>query len=490
MITTLEEVIVGFNWFVLAYFLLLNSTQLVLIGLAALDIAGSFRWSGSKGFDELFANPLTPGISVIVPAYNESAGIAQSVRAMLMTRYPLHEVIVVDDGSTDGTFEILQDVFDLVRIRRTAPGQIPLIGEVQSIWAASTGEPLTIVRKENAGRRSDALNAGLNYARHELVCMVDADSILEEDALLRVVKPFVDDPDRVVGTGGVIRAVNGALVDRGRVVDVRAPSSWAQRIQIVEYLRSFLLGRTGWSRISGLLIISGAFGLFRKDLVYELGGLESNSLAEDADLVAAIHRHMRRERRDYRLVFVPDPVCWTEVPPTYRTLARQRRRWSHGLAQLMWKYRTMIGNPRYRVIGLVTMPFYLLFEALSPVVELAGIAAVITALALGLLNWPFVALFAFAALGFGVLLSIAAITVEELTFHRYHRWRDLVALLTATLFETIGYRQLHAFWRLRGLINAMGRKAPQWGAMPRAGFQPPPEEPADASIRELTHSGM
>jgi cellulose synthase/poly-beta-1,6-N-acetylglucosamine synthase-like glycosyltransferase len=489
MIRLLTDGVIWFNWFVLSYFLLLNSVQLGLFTIAAADITSSFRWSASNGFDELFANPLTPGISVIVPAYNEAAGIAQSVRAMLTIHYPLHEVVVVEDGSTDDTFAILERTFALVEVKRVFPNHIPTIGAVRSVWAAGTGEPLVVIRKDNAGLRSDALNVGLNYAQHELVCMVDADSILEADALLRVAKPFVDDPLRVVGSGGVIRAVNGATIDRGRIVDVKAPKSWLVRIQIVEYLRSFLLGRTGWSRISGLLIISGAFGLFRKDLVYEVGGLDAHTMAEDADLVTTLHRHLRREKRDYRMVFVAEPVCWTEVPSSLKLLERQRRRWSHGLGQLMWKFRAMIGNPRYRVIGLLTLPFYLLFEALGPVVEIAGLVSVIVGASLGLLNFPFILLIALASLGYGLFLSIAAITVEEMTFHRYERWKDLGGLLVASLVENLGYRQLHAWWRLRGLAAVLRGRPATWGEMPRVGFDTFVAEPeaASADVVEPAH---
>ena len=474
MIRLIAAFVIAFNWFVLTYFLLLNTTQLVIILIAAVDVGSSVRWAPSNGFDELFANPLTPGISIVVPAYNEATGVAQSVRAMLNVRYPLHEVVVVDDGSTDETFETLRRTFRLVPVQRVPPGRIRLIGTVRSVWAAGTGEPLTVVRKRNAGRRSDALNAGLNYARHELVCMVDADSILEVDSLLHVAKPFVDDPRHVVGTGGAIRAVNGATIARGRVVDVRAPKSWLVRIQIVEYLRSFLLGRTGWSRISGLLIISGAFGLVRKDLGYEVGGLDPETMAEDADLVASLHRHLRDADRPYRLVFVAEPVCWTEVPPNREVLARQRRRWSHGLGQLLWKFRGMIGNPRHRTLGMLTLPFYLLFEALGPVIEVAGMFAVVAGLLLHLVNVPFAILFALAAVGYGVLVSVAAILVEELSYHRYERWRDLLILLAASVVEYLGFRQAHSWWRLKGLVAVLRGRPAVWGEMPRIGFEPDP----------------
>jgi cellulose synthase/poly-beta-1,6-N-acetylglucosamine synthase-like glycosyltransferase len=300
--------------------------------------------------------------------------------------------------------------------------------------------------------------------------MVDADSILDEEALLRVAKPFVDDPARTVATGGVIRAVNGSIVERGRLVEPRMPSGWLARIQVLEYLRSFLLGRTGWSRLGGLLIISGAFGLFRRDLVIEVGGLDLDCIGEDAELVARLHRHLRAQRKRYRIAFVPEPVSWTEVPSTYKTLAVQRRRWSLGLAQVLRKHRTMIGNPRYGRIGLVVLPYYLMFELLGPIVELFGLAAVVVGVVLGMLNTHFAILFALFALGYGVFLSIAAVAVEEFSFHRYHRWRDLAVAISAAVLENLGYRQLHAFWRLRGLAQAVRGTDAAWGTMTRAGF--------------------
>jgi cellulose synthase/poly-beta-1,6-N-acetylglucosamine synthase-like glycosyltransferase len=470
MTSLVRQWLVGFDWFVLAYFVMLNSLYLLLVTIASLDVARTLRRLAFAGHDDLFANPFTPGISVLVPAFNEEPVIVESVHALLNLRYPEFEVIVIDDGSTDGTFDRLAAVYDLVETDRVIPPVAPTLGQVLSVHAARNGEPLVVIRKQNAGRRSDPLNVGLNAARHPLVCMVDADSILDHDALLRVVKPFVDDPDRVVATGGVIRAVNGSVVEHGRVIEPRMPSGWLPRIQVLEYLRSFLLGRTGWSRLGGLLIISGAFGLFRRDLVLAIGGLDIDCIGEDAELVARLHRHLRDQRRPYRIAFVAEPVSWTEVPPTYGTLARQRRRWSLGLAQVLRKHRTMIANPRYGRIGLFVLPYYLLFELLGPVVELFGVAAVLIGFAFGMLNVHFAILFALFAVGYGVFLSIAAVTVEEFSFHRYHRWEDLGIAVAAAVLENFGYRQLHAVWRIRGLIDSTRRRDVGWGTMTRGGF--------------------
>jgi cellulose synthase/poly-beta-1,6-N-acetylglucosamine synthase-like glycosyltransferase len=465
------SVLRDFDVFVLVYFVVLNSSYLMLIAIASVDVARSTRRSRFAFHDDIFANPLTPPVSIIVPAHNEETVIVDSVRAMLALQYSEFEVIVVDDGSTDGTFDVLRDAFALRKVDRVVPRQVPTIGETTAVYASGNGDPLVVARKVGAGRRSDACNAGIDLARYPLVCMVDADSILEERALLSVVKPFVDDPTRVVAAGGVIRVANGAAVYRGRIEDARHAPGWLPRIQSVEYIRSFLLGRLGWSRLRSLMIISGAFGVFRRDVVLSVGGLDPDSLGEDAELVTTIHEHLRTEKRDYRVVFVPQPVCWTEVPDSLSQLAKQRRRWSRGLAQLVRKHRRMVGNPRYGSIGTVALPYYVAFELLGPVVELFGVLAVIAGLALGVVDLWFAAVFAAAAVGYGLFVSCCALTIEELAFHRYHRWSDLQRSFAAALLENIGFRQLHAWWRLRGLYDEVRGRDAAWGQMLRRGFR-------------------
>lgn len=472
----------SFEWFVIGYFLIINSIYLVLTVLAAVDFTRHLRRIPFAGHNDVFANPLTPGVSIVVPAHNEEAGIVDSVRAMLSLRFPLFEIIVVDDGSTDETFLRLHEAFDLVEVPRRLTGNLPTHGEIQSVHVPRNGEPVVVVRKVNAKSRADASNAGTNVAQYPLICMIDADSILEPESLLRVVKPFVDDPQHVVATGGVVRPANGCTIERGEVTQVRMPRRWLERIQVIEYLRSFLMGRTGWSSMQALLIISGAFGLFRRDLVLEVGGMDPNSMGEDAELVAKIHRHLRNQKiRDYRIVFVSEPVCWTETPTSLKVLARQRKRWSRGLAELVWKHKRMIFNPRYGRIGMVVMPYYLLFELLGPIVELVGFLTVTTVIALWavgevfnmhnwLINTDYAVLFALVSVGYGFLLSVAAMTVEEFSFHRMRSWRDLAVAFFASFLENVGYRQLHCWWRFKGLVWWVTRGDNAWGVMPRQGF--------------------
>ncbi|WP_232234686.1 glycosyltransferase family 2 protein [Actinoplanes sp. N902-109] len=455
---------------IFGYFLALNSSYLVLILLAGLEFAKHLRRLPFAGADDMFRSPLTLPVSVIVPAYNEGPGIVAAVQAMTALRYPRYEIVVVDDGSADDTFEQLRTRFDLVEVPRVVPADVPYRAEVLGVFVARANpQTLTVVRKRNGGK-ADALNVGINLARHPLICMVDADSVLDPDALLSVAKPFGDDPLRVAACGGVVRIANGCKVVGGRVVDVRMPRPWLLRVQVVEYLRAFLMGRTGWSRLGGLVVISGAFGVFRRDLVVRIGGMDSDTIGEDAELVVRLHHHLRRTGEDYRVIFVAEPVSWSEAPATLRVLGRQRRRWHRGIAEILGKHRGMILNPRYGRIGLVALPYYVLFELLAPFVELSALVLLPLGLWTHAINYVFALEFVLVAYGYGLLVSLAALFIEEISFHRYPRWSDLARGVVAAFLENFGYRQILALWQVRGALGALHGRRAEWGVMHRSGF--------------------
>jgi cellulose synthase/poly-beta-1,6-N-acetylglucosamine synthase-like glycosyltransferase len=466
----IRELLRSADWVIFGYFVALNSSYLVLIALAGLEFGRHLRRSPFAGTDDMFRSPLTLPVTLIVPAYNEGAGIVPAVQAMAALRYPRYEIVVVDDGSSDDTFERLRAQFDLVEVPRVMPSEVPYRSQVLSVHVArGTPETLTVVRKTNGGK-ADALNVGINLARHPLVCMVDADSLLDPDALLSVAKPFGDDPLRVAACGGVVRIANGCKVLGGRVLHVRMPRPWLLRIQVVEYLRAFLMGRTGWSRLGGLVVISGAFGIFRRDLLVRIGGMAHDTIGEDAELVVRLHHFLRERGEDYRVIFVAEPVSWSEAPARLQVLGRQRRRWHRGIAEILSKHRRMIGNPRYGRIGLIALPYYVLFELLAPFVELSALVLLPLGLWVHAVDLDFAWRFALVAYGYGLLVSLVSLFIEEVSFHRYPRWSDLWRGVLAAVAENFGYRQLLAVWQVSGAAAAWRGRQAVWGSMHRQGF--------------------
>ena len=463
----MTEILTVYSLVAFFYFLVLNGLYLFLTTLAWRDMGSELRARRYLALDEVFRSPLTPGVSVIVPAFNEQTVIVDSVRSLLALRYPRHEVVVVSDGSTDRTIAVLEEEFDLAPVRVALRNGISTAA-VRATHVSRTHPHLLVVDKENGGR-SDALNAGVNAARNPYVCVIDADSMLEPDALLKVSKPILDDPQLLAATGGTIRIVNSCRVDYGRVVDVRAPRSRLATIQVLEYLRAFLVARVGWSSLNALGIISGAFGLFHRSLVEAAGGYWKDTVGEDFELTIRIHRHLRERGEPYRIGFVSDPVCWTEVPEQFSTLSRQRRRWQRGLWEGVRRHRRMIGNPRYGVVGLVAMPYFLIFEFLSPVFALTGLLITVVWWILGGLSTFYFIAFLLVSIGLGLLQTTAALALEEFNYHRYHRRRDVARLLAYAVFENLGYHQLHDVWRAIGYLDIVRGKT-GWGAQPRRGF--------------------
>lgn len=461
------------NWVGLSYFLSLNTIYLILVLVAGFNIGEYFRKRPYSGIEDAVKSPVTPPVSVLVPAHNEGNVIVESARAILSLNYPQFELIIVDDGSSDDTFSNLEDAFDLVEIPMELPALVPHAGKVKSAHVSRGHNDLTVIRKQSVGQKTDALNVAINASKYPLLCMVDADAVLDENALLMVSMPFVDDPINVIATGGAIRPSNGCDVVRGRVTQIKMPTSWLAKIQVIEYLRAFLLGRTGWSKLGALLIISGAFGVFKREAVIAVGGYNHKSIGEDADLVARLHRHYTKLKQPYRITFVSEPVCWTEVPEDTKTLRKQRTRWSRGLADVLRTNKSMFANPHYKTLGLLAIPYFFFFEVLGPIMEILGFISLGVAVIFHMVNYEFAELFLSVAILYGILLSILSLLIEEVSFHKYDRWRYLRDAIIASILENFGFRQLHAIWRLEGTIQALTRKEPSWGTMTRKGFTSP-----------------
>jgi len=414
-------------------------------------------------------SPMAPPITVIAPAHNEEASIRVAVRNLLELDYPELEVIVVNDGSKDRTLEELREEFRLRPVRAVYVPEAKS-APVRGLYRSDADTRLVVVDKEAGGSKADAVNAGLNAATSPYVCVVDSDSLLERDALLRIIVPILADPKRVVAVGGIIRVLNGSEIRGGQLQRVRLPWKSIEVIQVIEYLRAFLIGREAWAQGNMLTIISGAFGLFRTDLVRAVGGYRSRAIGEDFDLVARLHRHLLEKGVDYRIHFVPDPMCWTEVPSDLQSLGRQRARWQKGLLDVLWPNRDMLFRPRYGRIGCFAFPYLWLFELFAPVVEIVGIITIVLAACLGVLSREFFLQFLIFGYAFATVISIGSVLQEEITYKRYNDWQDVIRLVSYCFLEHFPYRQLHMIWRLQGLWQYL-RGDFVWRPLKRKGLE-------------------
>ncbi|MBV9294175.1 MAG: glycosyltransferase family 2 protein [Acidobacteriaceae bacterium] len=454
---------------IIAYVALVNATYFVLMLVGYFALRKKSDAFSPKDIDVLLKSPFVPSVSVLAPAYNEAATIRDSVRSMLRLRHPRHEVIVINDGSADGTLDALIDEFRLYRSSRVALAEIPTAA-VRGVYESRDPIPLVVIDKANGGK-ADALNCGINYARNDLLAAVDADSIIERDALLQISRPFLERPEDTMAVGGIIRVANDCVVEHGAVVAVKTPGNWLARFQIVEYLRAFLAGRTALSFANCLLVISGAFGMFRRKLVVEMGGYRVDTMGEDMELVIRIHRYCRERHIPCRVAFISDSVCWTEVPESRRVLQRQRIRWQRGCAECMIFHKRLIGNVRFGSVGLLGMPYFLICEIFGPFVELTGYLITAAGLTLQWIPLSSALLFFVVSVLFGLLLSVTSVLFEELTICKYPNPRDVARLLLAGLLENLGYRQVLLLWRVRALFQVLAKKQRSWGEMERRGFQ-------------------
>jgi cellulose synthase/poly-beta-1,6-N-acetylglucosamine synthase-like glycosyltransferase len=418
-------------------------------------------------YKEIFMMPLVKPISIIAPVYNEEQSAIESIKSLLSLEYPQYEVIVVNDGSTDKTLKKLIKAFNLKKTKWVYRKSIET-KPIKAIYKSLANSKLIVVDKKN-GKKADAMNAGLNISHYPLFCGIDGDSVLEKDALLKMVRPFLEDPEKTVAAGGIIRLSNGTEVKDGQVTKIKMPRNWFARFQILEYLRAFLGGRLGLSMLRSMLIVSGAFGLFRKDIVLKCGGYRPETIGEDMDLVVRMRKYLHEQRIPFRVAYIPDPICWTEAPETARSLANQRIRWHKGLIESLLFSKKMIFNPRYGTTGIIAMPFYFIFEMIGPLIEVAGYTSFAILVLLGELNRPFALLFFLLAIVFGILLSILAVLLGEYSSRSYPRISYVFIITLFSFLENLVYRQFISIVRAKAFIDVI-KKNQEWGVMDKKGF--------------------
>ena len=464
---SLTGVIAVFSAIVTTYFVIWNVWQMAM-GAAGMRFVWRYqrrRNVRSRALVIRLASP--PLVSVVVPAHNESLTIVESIRALLALEYEPREIVVVNDGSSDDTLSVLQRTFRLVPTP-LAFDQPLKTAAVRGVYRSIVEPDLVVIDKVSAGSKADASNAGINAASGVLVLIMDADTMLEPDALSRGVLPFLEDQN-TVAAGGYVGIANGSRVEGNRVFDAGMPRSWLARFQIVEYMRSFLLFRLACASQNAVTIVSGAFGLFRRDAVVEVGGFSHNAIGEDMDLTIRLQRHFRAQRRPVRIAFVPVPVCWTQAPEDLPSLRAQRCRWRRGLLQTLWRYRGVLGHPRYGAVGMVVLPMTTVFEGVGPLIEVAGYVVTTVAALIGILDWSHYRILLAVSVLFGASTTLLAVLLSDLTARRYLRGRDLALLCAAAVLENVGYRQLNSWWGCVGTIQALTGKS-GWGPMKRRAF--------------------
>jgi hypothetical protein len=419
-----------------------------------------------------------PAISILAPAYNEGLNIVENVRSLLTINYPSFEIVIINDGSTDDSLKKLIAEYELEKRDVLHHSFIPT-KTIRGIYKSRNKafKSLTVVDKENGGK-ADALNTGINICKKSIICCIDVDCILEHDAMLKLIKPFLNNEKKVIASGGVIRVANSCVIEDGRIIEVKLPEKFIARVQVLEYFRAFLMGRMAWSRVDGLLLISGAFGMFDKPTVIEAGGYNTNTVGEDMELLVRMRRMMREKKVPYTVGFVPDPLCWTEVPQSWKVLKSQRNRWTRGTAETLWIHKKMLFNPKYKILGMLSTPFWFFFEWLAPLIEFLGILFFLFLLLFNQINWIIFLTFFLAVYSFAFLFSVTALFFEEYSFQQYTKPKYIFRLIGTALLEPLLYHPVIMWSSVMGNFDLMRGKK-KWGVMTRAGLTNPVKKNKD-----------
>jgi cellulose synthase/poly-beta-1,6-N-acetylglucosamine synthase-like glycosyltransferase len=456
-----REVLLVIAWVLAIYFAIYLACTLAMLGLAGLVTRRRRHELLPSTLRRLMRAELSPLISICIAAYNESAVIVDTARSVLALDYPRVEVLIANDGSTDGTLQALRDEFDLQPSERQPLGELPHL-TVHGVYEPRAPIPLLVLDKENGGR-SDSLNAAIGYSRGALVVVMDADEILAHDTLARAIRPFVADPERTVAAGASLGIANGCRVVRGRLVERLRPRRLLALYQAIEYERSFRVSRVATSSLRAMPIISGGFGIFRRDALLAVGGYASDTIGEDFDVTLRMHRRYSDLGVPHRIPQIPNAVCWTTVPDERRVLRRQRMRWHRGLGQVLSKHRGMLFRRRYRSLGWFAIPWAWAYELINPFVVVVATATTVVWLAAGWMAWQALLLGIFITWAGVVAPTLASLLMTDYPAESARGWRNLGAIVGASFVE-IPYQFLTLAYRLESVF----RRRVEWGEMERS----------------------
>lgn len=442
--------------------------------LAILSYSAIKHYYNSKYYlhkDILIKSNHTLGVSVIAPAYNEGKTIVYNVKSLLSQDYPKFEVIIINDGSTDDTLEKLIEEFSLIKVDYFYQEKIhtkPVRGHYKSTNPVYS--KLLVIDKENGKSKADASNAGINSAKFSLFICTDVDCILRKDTIAMLAKPFIENTTRVIATGAAIRISNSCEFKDGMLYKSHYPNNFFARFQELEYLRSFLFGRMAWSKTNGLLLVSGGLGMFDKEIVIQAGGYWHKSLGEDMELITRMRKVMHIRKEDFLIQYIPESLCWTEVPSSMKIFLRQRIRWARGLVQTLFVHRTMLFNPRYKKTGFVVLPYYFFFEFLVPILEFIGVFVLVLDILFFGLSWEFLLIVSAFVYLFYTSITLISIFADQQIHKQYASQKEIATLLLMVFFEPILYHPINVFASLKGYFHFLINKEKKWGAMTRKGF--------------------
>ena len=460
-----------FSILIIIYSVVLISFNICLGLFSLRETKQYLRKNTPTDYHLLASSPYAPSLSIIAPAYNEAFSIIQNVRSLLSIYYHNLEIIVVNDGSVDNSLKMLIEVYQLNKVNELVPGTITT-SQITGIYKSSNPvyKKLIVVDKVNGGK-ADALNAGINVSKNDYVISIDVDCVLEEDALLKIIKPIIDETHKtVIASGGVVRIINSSIVEDGKLIKVNLPSNILAKVQVLEYMRAFLLGRMAWSRLNGLLLISGAFGAFKKDILVKCGGYNPNTIGEDMELVVRMRRYMQDNNLPYKVTYIPDPLCWTEAPATVKMLVRQRNRWMRGALQTLSIHKVLFFNTRYGFMGLISYPYWLVFEVGGPMIECVGIVVFLLGVIFGVVKWKVFLTIMMFLLTIGLLNSFFGICMEVISYNQYKKRSDIFHLVLIAFIEPIVFHPIIIYSNIIGIIDFL-RGNNDWGEMKRKGFK-------------------
>ncbi|WP_298115627.1 glycosyltransferase family 2 protein [Flavobacterium sp.] len=430
-----------------------------------------FKRNSFINYQHLYSSELAPSVSILAPMFNEEENAVAAIKSLLNLHYVNYDIIVINDGSTDATSQKIIEFFEMESINKNVYPKIPF-KKVNNVYKSKNKfyEKILFIDKENGGK-SDSLNAGLNFSNSDYVLCIDGDCILMHDALIKMVKPVLDSTETVIASGGVVRVANDCIFKNGNLIEINLSNKFLVKTQILEYIRSFLLARMAWSKLKGLMVVSGAFGILNRKIAIDVGGYLTNTIGEDMEIIVRMQRYMYKKKKKFILQYIPDPLCWTEAPENLKILYRQRKRWTIGNIQTLVKHRKMNLNRKYKLTGLFSFPFWIIYERWGPIIEISGIVFFICASFLGYVNWIYTISFFIATYLFSIMYSFFSILCEEITFNQYKKKYDILKLLSTAIIEPITYHIFLLFPTLMGNIDILLKRKIGWGKMERKGLE-------------------